>query len=105
MGDAVVVLSCKDWELSLDAYDFAGKHLATVKPLPQKMKLQEGILHLDRASRSLVLGYRLETKGNSDNPDKGLLVFDQNLKKLREYAVWGDRLCCSDDGSVYAPSQ
>ena len=101
MRNAVVVLTCKNWVLSLNAYDFKGNLLATVKPVAHNMELQGGILHLSKAANLLAFGYRLESKTNHDNPDKGLIVFDENLHKLREYDVWGDHLCCSDDGSMY----
>ena len=104
MKNAVVVLNCKNWQLSLDAYDFAGNLLATAKPVPHNMKLQGGILHLAKAANRLAFGYRLESEKTFDNPDKGVLVYDENLKKLHEHDAWGDRLCCSDDGSIYAPT-
>ena len=102
MRNAVVVLNCKNWQLSLDAYDFAGNLLATVKPLSHDMRIQDGVLHMDKAANRLAFGYRLESGTTFDNPDKGLLVFDEKLHKLREHDVWGDHLCCSDDGSLYA---
>lgn len=99
--NTVIVLDCKNWKLSLSAYDFEGNLLATAKPLPYNMELQAGNLHLDKAGNCLAFGYCLATKSTFDNPDKGLLVFDEKLKMLRQYDVWGDHLCCSDDGSMY----
>ena len=73
MRNAVVVLNCKNWQLSLDAYDFAGNLLATVKPLSHDMRIQDGVLHMDKAANRLAFGYRLESGTTFDNPDKGLL--------------------------------
>ena len=102
--NGVVVLDCRDWKLVLNAYDSSGKPTATARPLPQDMKTQIGIVNLGKTASSVALGYRLESNLGANNPDRGLLVFDGNLKKIREHAVWGDRLCCSSDDSMYAPT-
>ena len=91
--------------LFLDAYDRTGKPAATVKLLPHNMKFQQGLLSLGKAAHTIAFGYRLSPELAADNPDKGVLLFDESLNKLHEFGIWGDRLCCATDGSVYAPTE
>jgi hypothetical protein len=103
-ADGTAVLNCRDWRLALEIFGISGQRTATIRPLSHDMQLQHGILTLGRAGDSLVLGYRLSSSRAHDNPDRGLLVFDAALNKRREYDAWGDRICCGEDGSVYAPT-
>ena len=88
-SDGVAVVSYKDGTLFLDAYDRAGKQAATVKLLPHNMKLQQGLLSLGKAAHSIAFGYDLATALGADNPDRGVLLFDEKLHKLHEYNAWG----------------
>jgi hypothetical protein len=102
MQNAIAVLNCKAWKLSLNTYDFQGNLLATVQALPYNMERLCGTLRLARTGNGLAFGFLLYTKPHLRDLDKGLLVFDTNLHKLGTYDGWGDSLCCSDDGVIYA---
>jgi len=101
LADSIAVLNCRDWRLALETFSLAGQRTATVRPVPHDMQNQVGLLDLGRAGDSLVFGYRLAEHLGAE-PDKGVLVFDANLKKLYEHDAWGDSICCTRDGSVYA---
>jgi hypothetical protein len=92
MQNAIAVLNCKAWKLSLDTYDFKGNLLATVQVLPYNMEPLwgvehvGGIVHLAKTVNGLAFGFCLHMKSGDD---KRLMVFDTNLHKLRTYDGWG----------------
>ena len=104
LDNGVAVLSCRDWGLVLEIFDLQGRQTASVQPVSHNMNIQEGHLALGRAGDSLAFGYRLSRERKRRNPDKGLLIFDAELKQRFKHDAWGDRMCCMPDGSVYAPT-
>ena len=99
----VAVLSCVKRRLVLQVHNARGRAVARIRPLPHNMLLQQGLLRLFKFGDLLLFGYKLSTREQKQNPDRGIIAYDLDLKEQWRLPHWGDDLVCSDDGYCYAP--